>query len=273
METQPVNAQPALPQPAEPQPALTNATPRACPRCQGRVLRRHRDTASHEIGLYSCRCGFLFKSPNPPQQPENTIDGNPDSDDYFTNFTEISYDPSEVALKKQTFLVAYQLGLTVEQAAQLAGVSARAAYYWRDKDHDFAQAWHTSRDRLVEALEMQAFQRAANGSDRMLTFLLKSHRPEIYNERVRANTPNSSTQDPDRTFSLAEIYEKVRKWEVDDKWEVLDPPQTPAQPEMPETQEQAHPSHQEDRSELPDPDPVAAAPPLVEESDYAIGLP
>ena len=164
------------------------------------------------------------------------------------------------------------MGLTVEQAAQFAGVTPRAAYYWRDKDRDFAKAWRNSRDRLVEALEMQAFQRAAKGSDRMLTFLLKSHRPEIYNERVRANTPNSSTQDPDRTFSLAEIYEKVRQWEVDDKWEVLDPPQTPAQPEMPETQEQAHPSHQEDRPELSDPDPVAA-PPLVEESDYAIGLP
>ena len=186
-------------QPATAQPTPADTTPGPCPRCQGRDLRRHRDTASHEIGLYSCRCGFLFKSPNPPQQPENMAgDGNPDAEDYFTNFTEISYekthnryDPSEVAARKQTFLVAYQLGLTVEQAAQLAGVSARAAYYWRDKDHDFAQAWRNSRDRLVEALEMHAFQRAAKGSDRMLTFLLKSHRPEVYNERVRASTAKS----------------------------------------------------------------------------------
>ena len=221
------------PQPATAQPTPADTTPGPCPRCQGRVLRRHRDTATHEIGLYNCRCGFIFKSPNPPQQPENTIDGNPDSDDYFTNFSEISYDPSEVALKKQTFLVAYQLGLTVEQAAQLAGVSARAAYYWRDKDHDFARAWHTSRDRLVEAIEMQAFRRAANGSDRMLTFLLKSHRPEVYNERVRASTAKSRTEDPDSTFSLAEIYEKVRQWEVDDKWEELASPEESVPPQEP----------------------------------------
>ena len=229
------------PQTATAQPTPADTTPGPCPRCQGRDLRRHRDTASHEIGLYSCRCGFLFKSPNPPQQPENMAgDGNPDAEDYFTYFTEISYekthnryDPSEVAARKQTFLVAYQLGLTVEQAAQLAGVSARAAYYWRDKDHDFAQAWRNSRDRLVEALEMHAFQRAAKGSDRMLTFLLKSHRPEVYNERVRASTAKSRTEDPDSTFSLAEIYEKVRQWEVDDKWEELASPEESVPPQEP----------------------------------------
>ena len=272
METQPVNAQPALPQPA-----LTNTTPGPCPRCHGRDLRRHKDTASHEIGLYYCRCGWIFKSPNPPQQPEDNT--GLDSDGYFADFSEIngrktpnSYDPSEIAEKKQTFLVAYQLGLTVEQAAQFAGVTPRAAYYWRDKDRDFAKAWRNSRDRLVEALEMHAFQRAAKGSDRILTFLLKSHRPEIYNERIRANNANSRTQDPDRTFSLAEIYEKVRQWNVDDKWEPLDPPQEQPLPDGHENPEEAHPSHQEDRPELSDPDPVAA-PPLVEESDYAIGLP
>ena len=232
MEPQPVNAQPA--------PADT--APGPCPRCQGRVLRRHRDTASHELGLYICRCGWIFKSPNPPKQPENTTINGPDSDDYFRNFSEISYDPSEVALKKQTFLVAYQLGLTVEQAAQLAGVSGRAAYYWRDKDHDFAQAWSTSRDRLVEALEMQAFRRAANGSERMLTFLLKSHRPEVYNERVRATTANSHSRDPDKTFSLAEIHEKVLRWEREDKLEELPPPQKPSPPQEVAPPEQSLPS-------------------------------
>ena len=225
------------PQQTSAQPAQALATPATCPRCQGHELRRHKDTASHDIGLYNCRCGWIFKSPNPPQQPENA--GPEDEDDYFTNFTEVSYektrnsyDPSEVAAKKQTFLVAYQFGLTVEQAAQLAGVSARAAYYWRDKDHDFAQAWRNSRDRFVEALEMLAFQRAAKGSDRMLSFLLKSHRPDIYNERIRRNNANSGTQDPDRTFSLVEIFEKIRRWEVDDKWEVMDPPQDSVLPDV-----------------------------------------
>ena len=80
---------------------------------------------------------------------------------------------------------------------------------------------------------MHAFQRAAKGSDRMLTFLLKSHRPEVYNERVRASTAKSSTEDPDSTFSLAEIYEKVRQWEVDDKWEELASPEESVPPQEP----------------------------------------
>ncbi len=226
------------PQPVSAQPAPADTTPGPCPRCHGRELRRHRDTSSHDIGLYNCRCGWIFKSPNPPQPPEDNT--GLDSDDYFADFTEIncektpnSYDPSEIAEKKQTFLVAYQLGLTVDQAAQFAGVTARAAYYWRDKDRDFAKAWRNSRDRLVEALEMQAFQRAAKGSDRMLTFLLKSHRPEIYNERVRASTANSHTGDPDKTFSLSEIYEKIRQWEVDDKWEEVASPRESVPPQEP----------------------------------------
>ena len=52
----------------------------------------------------------------------------------FTNFSEISYgktrgsyDQSEIAAGNQNFLLAHQLGLTVEQAARFAGVAARPA--------------------------------------------------------------------------------------------------------------------------------------------------
>ena len=114
METQPPNSQPDFPEP----------TPRACPRCHSRV-RRHEDAASHQIGLYSCRCGFIFKSPNSAQQTESTtVNGNPESDDSCTNFSEISYektrssyDQSEIAVKKQTFRAAHQWRSAIREAA------------------------------------------------------------------------------------------------------------------------------------------------------------
>ena len=183
-------------------------------------------------------------APNPVPVVIDDLDA-PGPDGYFPDFSEInsektpnSYDPSEVAhpsevsppsevhQKKQTFLVAYQLGLTVDQAAHFAGVTPRAAYYWRDKDHDFAQAWRNSRDRFVEALEMCAFQRAAKGSDRMLTFLLKSHRPDIYNERVRANNAKSRSQDH-RCVTFSELAERLRRQEEKEKREQVSPPQEP----------------------------------------------
>ena len=180
-------------------------------------------------------------APNPVPVVIDDLDA-PGPDDCFPDFSEInsektpnSYDPSEVPApsevsppsevnqRKQTFLVAYQLGLTVEQAAHFAGVTPRAAYYWRDKDHDFAQSWRNSRDRFVEALEMCAFQRAAKGSDRMLTFLLKSHRPDIYNERVRASNANSRSQDH-RCVNFSELAERLRRQEEKEKREQVSPP-------------------------------------------------
>ena len=48
-------------QTATAQPTPADTTPGRCPRCHGRELRRHRDTARHEIGLYNCRCGFRLQ--------------------------------------------------------------------------------------------------------------------------------------------------------------------------------------------------------------------
>ena len=113
------------PQPVNSQPDFAEPTPRACPRCHNGVLRRHRDTASHQIGLYGCRYGFIFKSPNSAQQTESTtVNGNSESDESFTNFSEISYektrssyDQSEIAVKKQTFLVVHQWRAPIREAA------------------------------------------------------------------------------------------------------------------------------------------------------------
>ena len=204
-------------------PQARDTAPKRCRRCPSRSIIRLTKTRRRDNDVYRCaRCGFVFSSGNlaaqPTQQhvpqPKNpAVSKKRTPKDRCTNFSEISYektsssyDRSAITEKKQKFLLAYQLGLTVEQAARFAGVSTRTAYYWRDKDPDFAQDWRNCRDRLVEGLEMQAFQRAAKGNDRMLTFLLKSYKPETYNQRPSDKAGQS------QGLNIADLVDKVRQW-------------------------------------------------------------
>ena len=57
-----------------------------------------------------------------------------------------------------------------------------------------------------KAWEMQAFQRAAKGNDRMLTFLLKSYKPETYNQRPSDKAGQS------QGLNIADLVDKVRQW-------------------------------------------------------------
>ena len=74
--------------------------------------------------------------PQPPcQQPADTaVTSKRTGGNGCTNFSEISYektrvsyDQCEIASGNQKFLLAHQLGLTVEQAARFAGVAAHPA--------------------------------------------------------------------------------------------------------------------------------------------------
>lgn len=74
----------------------------------------------------------------------------------------------------------------VTQAAIDAGIDRNAAYYERQRDPTFAQEWTDALDRGVDTLEDVAKKRAYEGSDTLLIFLLKAHRPEKYREIARS---------------------------------------------------------------------------------------
>ena len=103
--------------------------------------------------------------------------------------------------------LSHQIGASVSDAARIPGVHRTTPYFWRDQDPEFAQTWRDSHDKLVEGLEMEAFQRAAKGSDRLLIFLLKSYKPETYNESFLSKSPSAS-----QCLTLAELTDKVRQW-------------------------------------------------------------
>ena len=63
-----------------------------------------------------------------------------------------------------------------------AGIPRSTAYYWRNKYKTFAAEWDAAKEDAVDKLDAEAWKRATTGqSDRLIMFLLKAHRPDVYN--------------------------------------------------------------------------------------------
>jgi uncharacterized protein YjiS (DUF1127 family) len=93
------------------------------------------------------------------------------------------------------FLDSLRLHGIVTQAAKDAGIDRDTAYYERQRDPVFAAEWKEALDRGVDMLEDVAKQRAYAGSDTLLIFLLKAHRPVVYRETIRTVTLNITPDD------------------------------------------------------------------------------
>jgi hypothetical protein len=86
---------------------------------------------------------------------------------------------------KPKFLKAFAETGRVGLACEVAGISRATSYKARQADEDFALQWAEVERTFLDALERKAYERALDGSDRLLEFLLKAHRPEVYGERTR----------------------------------------------------------------------------------------
>jgi hypothetical protein len=73
----------------------------------------------------------------------------------------------------------------VRAASSACGISRMTAYRLRDRDPEFAREWQEAEDDACDLLEAVARERASNGSDTLLIFLLKAHRPAKYRETTR----------------------------------------------------------------------------------------
>lgn len=78
-----------------------------------------------------------------------------------------------------------QLG-TVRSACIAAGIGRRTWYDWIEEDRLFSALVHEAREEVADELEKVAFDRALakDGSDRLLMFMLKAHRPEKYRDNA-----------------------------------------------------------------------------------------
>lgn len=93
------------------------------------------------------------------------------------------------------FLDALRMHGVVTRAALAAGIHRDTAYFERQRDPLFAQEWVDALDRGADMLEDTAKQRAYEGSDTLLIFLLKAHRPERYRETTRSIQVNVTPDD------------------------------------------------------------------------------
>jgi hypothetical protein len=68
-------------------------------------------------------------------------------------------------------------------ACNYANIHPSAVKQWLANDNDFRNDYDVATDMAVAILENEARRRALAGSDRLLEFLLKSLKPDVYRER------------------------------------------------------------------------------------------
>lgn len=73
----------------------------------------------------------------------------------------------------------------VSKAAKGARVGRRTVYTHRAERSEFAERWKEAEALGADALEDECRKRAFGGSDTLMIFLLKAHKPEKYREVVR----------------------------------------------------------------------------------------
>jgi hypothetical protein len=87
----------------------------------------------------------------------------------------------------RTFLHALREEPNIKRACSAAKVSRSRAYRRREVDAVFAAEWQNALDAAVDSLESTAFKLASAGDVNLITFLLKSHRRELYGDVSKLN--------------------------------------------------------------------------------------
>ena len=146
--------------------------------------------------------------------PSSDTDSKLDDSAYSTNSTPASYENGDSSYvrcrvdRKGKFLAAQRMGASITDAADMAGIHRTTPYFWSKQDPEFAQAWRDSRDSLIENLEMQAFHQAMHGDRTLLMFLLKSYKPETFNQRPH------SDKEQEKPFCFTDIAENLRAYDA-----------------------------------------------------------
>ena len=82
------------------------------------------------------------------------------------------------------FLAAIQTSANVRLATNAAGVDRSTPYKLAQRDPEFAAAWADAEQDAIDVLEATAWQRAMDGSDGLMSLMLKAHRPAKYRDTV-----------------------------------------------------------------------------------------
>ncbi len=86
---------------------------------------------------------------------------------------------------QQRFLRSLRTSPNIALACERARISRQTAYRTRAADSAFALAWQEALEASLDELEGKAFELAKRGSEQLLTWLLRCHRPDTYRETTR----------------------------------------------------------------------------------------
>lgn len=87
--------------------------------------------------------------------------------------------------KTEKFLEALRAGGSVAMACRASTMSRASAYWRRDKEPEFRDAWLKALEDGTDGLEDALHLRAKRDDTTAAIFLLKARRPEIYRETIR----------------------------------------------------------------------------------------
>lgn len=122
--------------------------------------------------------------------------------------------PSFTTKKQSVFLAELADGQSISAACRKADTTKPTAYRLRQHSSKFAAAWDDAIETGTDVLEDVAVDRARNGSDTMLIFMLKSRRPDKYRER--SVTENYNRTIPQTGAELADAFNALTTTEQDE---------------------------------------------------------
>jgi len=116
---------------------------------------------------------------------------------------------SRTSDNKKAFLRGYRETGTVTSGAEFAGISSRTVYLWLENDEEFKDEMARVERAIADDLERIVLERAKkeNGSDTMLIFAMKGHKPEKYRD-------NFNVQHSGNVMLVNEWQEKPKRSET-----------------------------------------------------------
>lgn len=95
------------------------------------------------------------------------------------------HDPTPPYMWRPAFLNVLARTGTIAGAARAVGIAVQTVNAARKRDVEFDLQCQEAIQYAVEWLEQIAWDRAARHSDQLLIFLLKAHKPEVYNQATK----------------------------------------------------------------------------------------
>lgn len=115
---------------------------------------------------------------------------------------------------KRRFIKAFRATYSLKEACELSLISRYKVNKWQSEDSKFAEEVSKVTKVITDDLEETAVARAKRGSDVLLMFLLRSLKPERYNDKIAtASTGSPPAANPSDWIAAANTLAKQSKEE------------------------------------------------------------